>query len=1551
MSKLLGTSVADPIVPFTSDDKYPTHYAEYGKGGFRTVKYVADLSKIPEPRLEEGMLVYVIEDRHAYQWIEVDETTHKFEWIKSKIGGGIEKVQNLENVPEDYLEDGNIVYSIDDSSYFYYLDGKWIYWGDQEIYIGANPPTNKKALWIDTTNHSYPERSEVFYSIQNAVKALQEQVNILMRLRTDGVISGDINEGTRTELMERANPEKPKESYEVEAQAFYDNYIIDDGTFIQLDTEYFTEILEIVSSANDLLNIFTQLNSYLLLLKTEEGGLEKATRIFGAIKGIHEGPEEGRVEGILENNELQSYIDQFAPGFSRTVLSCSVDTDEILEPALILAENYTELAWDPNTEEIEPESVPDATVRHISIKMGTWDQLQGNIRNFVPGEIMWCTNRGKLYIYVNGSLVAISGSGGSGESGENDDDDMNELQVKGLITTALQNVDSIGFIPVNATVNDGVPSIRYIARVNEEGKLIVYDESLNNRQSSPGGYFYKGSVSGSGLLINSYYLGGLDKDECSHNFVELSNVLKDEATGKGIDVNLNGLYLCYIGSNNEWKVLKLWGVIPADGTFLVRGAQCSVMDVNTTKIKVNTYDMNWNDPATGKPIKFDQTGSMFYLCWANEITLNDGTTYPVFSHVDGSSSSDNVPPPAGSSGSAHINLIDRNNGVVANGYIDLTGYVLGGENKPYPKVGSNAAAWAAFASKVMFRRWYPLDPVTQSNPKDGIAKHNTVKYLTALFLEKEGNKDDHIDIKEFTPKASFEYKTIANTRTLFAEDHPSTLTCTFGIQATDNSNNPTSGSSNPYELPPRGIGATRCFCWNSVGYYNEYLEYRIKNSGNWIQLDSLTDNPQYIYTGNSVDEKYADLDPDPAPGTTSYLKYYTRVRWESAYGQAITTHRVILRGLTYGTYEYRVTRENDPTYVSDIREFTVRRDSDVRSFNFVQTTDQQGANWEEYEVWNLSARIIKREHDKYVANPETGTVPDFDFTINTGDICYNGSRSNEWIDYFEGYKPLGDKEEMLTVGNNDLAPIEMREIGTGLESPWKINTYVGDYFYTYEIDPLNPQIFIGRSSTDDTKQSSPFKIPSLYSFNYGKFHFISLLSENRTISSKTKYTNGVASETTLVDSTVNRMYGMKDELRTKVVGSITRVVNTAAKIYDLEEEWIIKDLLKWKNGGTLPINRTPNTPGKNYWTEVVKEYVSGSSDFDLSWAHREEERFCPELKDNCRNCIVFTHEMPFNIISNSSYKNYENNTGASIPPRETAKAYLNRYHNYEFQRLFKQFGISMVMGGHKHTCAITQPVYDAPLGYNPISDNRTELFNDGDTGEFNHEASFIPFIQVTENGLDAFFADSQKRRRDLCKEIYNNSSTNSAVLRKIYNDPSKPLLGAGESHTISSLSAKPRYRLEVVDKITTPSYVMCQATGFKNKSNSDLSANDQETTDDTGETVPPYGPIPWERFYVPGCNIKGQSYPFYTVYQIKEENNNGTIKTTISAKMYKIKNMYAEPGADGSKAGYWDLAQKIYNINKTLEENRTAVINNCQVELYNTFTSGSIVIDGTDIEV
>ena len=81
MSNILGTNVSSPIVPFTTDDEFPTHDAKYGKGGFRAVATAADLDTITTYRRDPGMFVYVIATEKLY--VYKNDT-----WVEWSSGGG-----------------------------------------------------------------------------------------------------------------------------------------------------------------------------------------------------------------------------------------------------------------------------------------------------------------------------------------------------------------------------------------------------------------------------------------------------------------------------------------------------------------------------------------------------------------------------------------------------------------------------------------------------------------------------------------------------------------------------------------------------------------------------------------------------------------------------------------------------------------------------------------------------------------------------------------------------------------------------------------------------------------------------------------------------------------------------------------------------------------------------------------------------------------------------------------------------------------------------------------------------------------------------------------------------------------------------------------------------------------------------------------------------------------------------------------------------------------------------------------------------------------------
>lgn len=68
MKELKGTQVAAIVVPFTDADKYATHDAEYGKGGFRSVETIELRDAIPTERKTKGMVVRVNKTGLHYYW-------------------------------------------------------------------------------------------------------------------------------------------------------------------------------------------------------------------------------------------------------------------------------------------------------------------------------------------------------------------------------------------------------------------------------------------------------------------------------------------------------------------------------------------------------------------------------------------------------------------------------------------------------------------------------------------------------------------------------------------------------------------------------------------------------------------------------------------------------------------------------------------------------------------------------------------------------------------------------------------------------------------------------------------------------------------------------------------------------------------------------------------------------------------------------------------------------------------------------------------------------------------------------------------------------------------------------------------------------------------------------------------------------------------------------------------------------------------------------------------------------------------------------------------
>ena len=78
MAKIQGSvPITGFVAPTDSQDTYPSHSEEWGRGGYRTVDTIADRENISPQRQKEGMLVNVLQNNTIYKlvngvWIEFD---------------------------------------------------------------------------------------------------------------------------------------------------------------------------------------------------------------------------------------------------------------------------------------------------------------------------------------------------------------------------------------------------------------------------------------------------------------------------------------------------------------------------------------------------------------------------------------------------------------------------------------------------------------------------------------------------------------------------------------------------------------------------------------------------------------------------------------------------------------------------------------------------------------------------------------------------------------------------------------------------------------------------------------------------------------------------------------------------------------------------------------------------------------------------------------------------------------------------------------------------------------------------------------------------------------------------------------------------------------------------------------------------------------------------------------------------------------------------------------------------------------------------------------
>lgn len=726
--------------------------------------------------------------------------------------------------------------------------------------------------------------------------------------------------------------------------------------------------------------------------------------------------------GDFTNNNFHAFNDE--EGIEPDYGGSSEEDDNIEQEE----NTNTELADSPEPVEYKEFS---ANCRHLSVKSGTYDQMQENKDDFAPSELLWCYDKQQLWIKDPKTyrLIQIGTAGG----GVNPD--LPEDIMEGIITKD----DKIAGIEFVDMVN---PTKSYLVEVHN-GAWNFYDKDQdtknlpnNNTQVEAvnndlvyytTGYEPKPSGADTSkpnpmFFINMVYCGGNDSTEksynpCNYNFVELANLTTS-------DINLNGLYLHYtenaksIDGSRYWITLPLKGTIKKDSTFLIRGAKCG--QDNFAHIKVGTPDMYWTQEQTFNSTHLDDEE---YSVWDDNGFLKFSSTCSFY--LSGS----DTPTDATYDKTPLVTdqpFIKTPTGVIY-GYIDLVGFgVYNAVNMP-----SNGDSPADEATKDrLMIRYYTMDPTSQAY----VALTKRASKTQWVYVDLV-NTNSAIDLSKYTPVNSKLGKNIFFNKNLLTDGKPCFVNVTFGYDA----------------------HKTRGFTWVSTGYRDEFLQYKKEGESDWTTVESFK-------KGDGRDGKGRNWDSD----------IYNRIRNFTTDGTYFTVHKCLVdfeEPQERQKYIYRVGYEGHWT---NERSFEIRNRQDAidKGFNYLHVTDQQGFNQEEYETWRLAADFINSK------DPE-----EYDFIINTGDATQNGNRINEWVDYFNtGDSLTNHLVQMYTVGNNDLCPVVPYELGNGSELT-KANPINVEYFFTFEHPYEIPRASSGKY------------IPCIYSFIYGDTYFLSMNSE------------------------------------------------------------------------------------------------------------------------------------------------------------------------------------------------------------------------------------------------------------------------------------------------------------------------------------------------------------------------------------------------------------------------------------------------------------------------
>ena len=706
------------------------------------------------------------------------------------------------------------------------------------------------------------------------------------------------------------------------------------------------------------------------------------------------------------------------------------------------------------------------------------------------------------------------------------------------------------------------------------------------------------------VLITSVYcpLASDTKFGCTHGYIELENTSSS-------DIPLEGCYLHFLRPNSiggfEVLHLPLKGILRSGSTYLIRCKQYADPKLNAdVVINIDSYDQEWyiDGELVDLTITDSETAHAFAL------------TYGLYDNYDGMENGGVI------NEKTSLWIKDVGN-AVANQQQTWKWYYI--DSLVFNSDATNAK-WAdqkvTAPSNSIVKRTFSLDPAKQ-------AFTATTKYDSSRYRNENTNTDIQIvdlstseisfphsletyAIKNYTPKASKLKKNVSTDKTKLDMEKPNMVTCAFGI--------------NSY--------TTRCFNWVSAGQFDEYVFIK-NNKGEWQSFESYKN----ISTPNVETKSYPRRKEFTSVDINNTI-YARMIGVFPGFNINYTAHKCILifeEVSEKTTYTYIVGRKDqngnpDLDHCSEEYTFTLYPTS--AKPRIYQITDQQGFHWVEYQAWAAAAIALNQRIESDCTN-DPSMIP---VLINTGDMTQNGTRINEWLDYYNAGKPLFKHlEQMNVIGNNDLCGTDPTVLGTG-DDVGKSNGYYFHVFHCYEVNESEGIVPIIQGD-DGIKRY----VPSLYYFDFENYRILMCNSEITFINCRDWF---------------KKNYDP----------------NSVVNVY---------------TGWTVPVSSTEgNTVYVEGFTTIYTMIYNILKENEDSG--RKVIAACHEMPFT----VITRGSMSVadNIASNS--RSFNTSTSSLIGCHMNQLTKQDTKGIYWFSRLLEYFGVKLCIGGHKHTYAVSHPV-------------------------------------------------------------------------------------------------------------------------------------------------------------------------------------------------------------------------------------------------------------------